>query len=116
MAVRNVAHGGRGIMGPALGETATPFPWNRTQDRFPRTAREITMRRREFIAGLGAAITGSIRTNAQQLPPVSLVGYLYAGPAEGFAFRQVAFRKGLAETDYFEGCNVAIETHWARNE
>jgi len=74
------------------------------------------MRRREFIAGLGAAITGSIRTNAQVLPPVSLVGYLYAGPAEGFAFRQVAFRKGLAETDYFEGCNVAIETHWARNE
>ena len=71
------------------------------------------MRRREFIAGLGAAITGSIRTNAQELPPVSLVGYLYAGPAEGFAFRQVAFRKGLAETDYFEGCNVAIETHWA---
>ena len=74
------------------------------------------MRRREFMTGLGAAITGSIRTNAQQLPPVSLVGYLYAGPAEGFAFRQVAFRKGLAETDYFEGCNVAIETHWARNE
>ena len=74
------------------------------------------MRRREFIAGLGAAITGSIRTNAQVLPPVSLVGYLYAGPAEGFAFRQVAFRKGLAEIDYFEGCNVAIETHWARNE
>jgi putative ABC transport system substrate-binding protein len=74
------------------------------------------MRRREFMTGLGAAITGSIRTNAQQLPPVSLVGYLYAGPAEGFAFRQVAFRRGLAETDYFEGCNVAIETHWARNE
>jgi len=74
------------------------------------------MRRREFMTGLGAAITGSIRSNAQQLPPVSLVGYLYAGPAEGFAFRQVAFRKGLAETDYFEGCNVAIETHWARNE
>ena len=73
------------------------------------------MRRREFMAGLGAAITGSIRTNAQQLPSVSLVGYLYAGPAEGFAFRQVAFRKGLAETDYFEGCNVAIETHWARS-
>jgi len=74
------------------------------------------MRRREFMAGLGAAITGSIQTNAQQLPPVSLVGYLYAGPAEGFAFRQVAFRKWLAETDYFGGCNLAIETHWARNE
>jgi len=73
-------------------------------------------READAAAGLGAAITGSIRTNTQVLPPVSLVGYLYAGPAEGFAFRQVAFRKGLAETDYFEGCNVAIETHWARNE
>ncbi len=81
------------------------------------------MRRREFIAGLGAAITGSIRTNAQQLPPVSsvgypsisLVGYLYAGPTESFAGRQVAFRQGLAEAGYFEGCNLAIESRWARN-
>jgi putative ABC transport system substrate-binding protein len=73
------------------------------------------MRRREFIAGLGAAITGSIRTNAQQLPPVSLVGYLYAGPFEGALGRQVAFREGLAEAGYFEGCNLAIESRWARN-
>ena len=73
------------------------------------------MRRREFIAGLGAAITGSIRANAQQLPPVSLVGYLYAGPTEGAMLRQVAFREGLAEAGYFEGCNLAIESRWARN-
>src|SRR5271163_2325631 len=81
------------------------------------------MRRREFIAGLGAAITGPIRTNAQQLPPVqlvvylpvSLVGFLYAGPTEGLAGRQVAFRQGLAAAGYFEGCNVAIESRWARN-
>jgi ABC-type uncharacterized transport system substrate-binding protein len=81
------------------------------------------MQRREFIAGLGAAITGSIRTNAQQLPPVSLmdypgislVGYLYAGPIEGTVGRQVAFRQGLAEAGYFEGCNLAIESRWARN-
>src|SRR5271163_1212574 len=81
------------------------------------------MRRREFIAGLGAAITGSIQTNAQQLPPVNLVGYppiqlvgyLYAGPTEGVVGRQVAFRQGLAEAGYFEGCNVAIESRWARN-
>jgi putative tryptophan/tyrosine transport system substrate-binding protein len=73
------------------------------------------MRRREFIAGLGAAITGSIRTNAQQLPPVSLVGYLYAGPTEGVVGRQVAFREGLADAGYFEGCNLAIESRWARN-
>jgi putative tryptophan/tyrosine transport system substrate-binding protein len=74
------------------------------------------MRRREFIAGLGAAITGSIRANAQQLPPVALVGYLYAGPTEGAVGRQVGFREGLAEAGFFEGCNVAIESRWARND
>jgi putative ABC transport system substrate-binding protein len=72
------------------------------------------MQRREFIVGLGAAITGSIQTDAQELPPVPLVGYLDDGPAEGFIFRQVVFRKGLAAADYFEGCNVAIEAHRAR--
>jgi putative ABC transport system substrate-binding protein len=72
------------------------------------------MQRREFIVGLGAAITGSIRTDAQELPSVPLVGYLDDGPAEGFVFRQVLFREGLAVVDYYEGCNVAIESHWAR--
>jgi putative tryptophan/tyrosine transport system substrate-binding protein len=74
------------------------------------------MRRRDFIAGLGAAVTGSVRTHAQQLPPVALVGYLYAGPTERVVGRQVAFREGLADTGYFEGCNVAIESRWARND
>jgi putative ABC transport system substrate-binding protein len=71
------------------------------------------MRRREFIAGLGATITGSIETNAQELPSLAFVGYLDDGPAQGFIFRQVVFREGLAEVDYFEGCNVAIEAHRA---
>ncbi len=74
------------------------------------------MQRREFIAGLGAAITGSVRTHAQELPPVQLVGYLYAGPTDGYAGRQVAFREGLGDAGYFEGCNVAIESRWARNQ
>jgi putative ABC transport system substrate-binding protein len=72
------------------------------------------MRRREFIAGLGITITGSIQTNAQELPLLPLVGHLDDGPAEGFIFRQVVFREGLAEVDYFEGCNVAIESHRGR--
>jgi len=72
------------------------------------------MQRREFIVGLGAAITGSIQTDAQELPPVPLVGYLDDGPVEGFILRQVLFREGLAVVDYYEGCNVAIESHWAR--
>jgi len=69
------AHGGRGIMGPALGETATPFLWNRTQDRFPRTAREITMRRREFIAGLGSTVACPAAARSQT-PAVPVVGYI----------------------------------------
>jgi putative tryptophan/tyrosine transport system substrate-binding protein len=73
------------------------------------------MERREFIVGLGAAITGSIQTNAQELlPSVPLVGYLDDSPAEGYVSRQVVFREGLAVVDYYEGCNVAIESHWAR--
>ncbi len=71
------------------------------------------MQRREFIAGLGAAITGSIRADAQELTLVPLVGYLDDGAADRFIFRQVEFRKGLAAADYFEGCNVAIEAHRA---
>src|SRR5580704_10600792 len=72
------------------------------------------MQRREFIVGLGAAITGSIRTDAQGLPRLPLVGYLDDGPVEGFIFRQVEFRKGLAAADYFEGSDVAIEAHRGR--
>src|ERR1700730_11447072 len=72
------------------------------------------MRRREFIAGVGAAITGPIRTDAQELSRLLLVGYLDDGPVEGFIFRQVEFRKGLAATDYFEGSDVAIEAHRGR--
>jgi putative ABC transport system substrate-binding protein len=72
------------------------------------------MQRREFIVGLGAAITGAIRTDAQELARLKLVGYLDDGPVEGFVFRQVEFRKGLAAADYFEGSDVAIEAHRGR--
>jgi putative tryptophan/tyrosine transport system substrate-binding protein len=72
------------------------------------------MQRRQFIVGLGAAITGSIRTDAQELARLKLVGYLDDGPVEGFVFRQVEFRKGLAAADYFEGADVAIEAHRGR--
>ncbi len=74
------------------------------------------MRRREFIVGLGATITGSIRTDAQGLPRLPLVGYLDDDPVnEGFTHSgKWNFAKGLAAADYFEGSGVAIEAHRGR--
>src|SRR5258706_183048 len=72
------------------------------------------MQRREFIVGLRAAITGSIRTDAQGTPRLPLAGYLDDGPVEGFIFRPVEFCKGLAAAAYSDGSDVAIEAHRGR--
>jgi hypothetical protein len=45
-----------------------------------------------------------------------VVGYLYAGSPEATVHLVAAFRKGLSETGYVEGQNVAIEYRWTRNE
>ena len=64
------------------------------------------MRRREFIAGLGAAASPAIwplAATAQQRPAI---GYLSVAML-------AAFRRGLTEIDYVEGRNVAIEYRFA---
>ena len=71
------------------------------------------MRRREFIALLGSAATWPFGARAQQAR-IPVVGYLYAGSAEPYLL--AAFQKGLNETGYFEGQNVAIEYRWANNQ
>ena len=45
--------------------------------------------------------------------PVPVIGYLGAQSPQLSASRLAAFRKGLAETSYAEGRNVAIEYRWA---
>ena len=42
-----------------------------------------------------------------------MIGYLYTGAAEPTAHLLAAFRKGLSDTGYVEGHNVAIEYRWA---
>jgi putative ABC transport system substrate-binding protein len=66
------------------------------------------MKRRAFIALLGGAVAWPATALAQQ-PAVPVIGYLYAGAPEPTAHLVAAFRKGLSETGFVEGRNVAIE-------
>jgi putative tryptophan/tyrosine transport system substrate-binding protein len=70
------------------------------------------MRRREFIAVLGGAVVMPFAARAQQ-PTMPVIGFLYPGAPELSTGIVAAFRKGLDETGFVEGRNVAVDFRFA---
>jgi putative ABC transport system substrate-binding protein len=70
------------------------------------------MNRREFITLLGgAAAAWPIEAWAERAP-LPVIGYLSARMAADSGEVLAEFRRGLAETGFVEGQNVAIEYRW----
>ena len=67
------------------------------------------MRRREFVAGLGAAAMPLV-ARAQQ-PGLPVIGVLHSGRAG--SYESPAFLQGLRQVGYIEGRNVTLEYQWA---
>src|SRR5215468_1409725 len=72
----------------------------------------ICLRRREFIAGFGAAAVLPLAARAQQRA-MPVVGWLSTRNSETDANVLPAFRRGLNKQGYVEGRNVTIEYRWS---
>ena len=73
------------------------------------------MKRREFIAGIGANAALPLAVRAQQRA-IPVIGFLSSLTPSDAPRIMAAFRPGLADTGYVEGRNITIEYRWAAGQ
>src|SRR6516162_5637512 len=75
----------------------------------------MSLRRREFIAGLGGAAAWPLAARAQQAEPMRRVGALLVGAKDdpGVQSSIAAFRERLAMLGWVEGGNLRIDYRFA---
>jgi putative tryptophan/tyrosine transport system substrate-binding protein len=73
------------------------------------------MRRREFITLTCGAVAWPLAARAQQ-PAMPVIGFLHVASQETYSHVVAGLRRGLAETDFVEGRNVAVEYRWGEGQ
>jgi putative ABC transport system substrate-binding protein len=72
----------------------------------------MSLRRRDFIAGLGGAASWPLVASAQQAGKLPTIGFLGGSTAAAQSQWTSAFVQRLRELGWTEGRNIAIEYRW----